>query len=1041
MRKLIKYAIMILLLMSFISCFPKDDSETIGSFLEITVTGNYYNEVTGELTTQEEELRAVVNLYQLEGATKVEGGGYFPSDGGILFSTETGFDISPVNTGTGTAHVNGFIAKGPFEEGATVSIALIDENMNRIEIDQEFISDLEGATDDISEFSINLPATEDVDIEVNLNSLTFLQTERMYWLIENENMSFYEAYLKSKEEVLSLVNIETSIEDFPDFEEMDIREDGDGNAILFLANTLLTAKDSSTKQEDTLLQQVIQQLKENGSILNENISDYLAQRFANLDFETIRQMLINFFQNQGQTVNIPAPTNFLDDDNDLIINRLDISLIQPRGEILVDPNNPTQGSFEWTKVAFPPQMNKTVSYAFELSEHPYFLPQLTYYAEIPQSPPGNQTVVIGNIDPSNFTLGKKYFWRVATIVNGHQKRWAAATSFIPVPVNNPPIGEIKTLNGEFLPTRQVVINNTQINGADTMSFAVNGIPVVVDEDFELFRRIVLPEGNASYTISAQFTNTSGTHTPTSILVNLNQDVPPSGSFNLNGGATETLINGVILDLTGELTVNDPNDGIKYAFMMKFSNESVADLENQPWIPFRSIHIMELAGNIGTNTIYARFANSQGVYDAQASITLVQTQTLNLYVDPGLKIEVGHDFDATTPADPMNVDISKPYFSKTDDQGNIIPHEINIKPGSIIYLTISDSSQYVFNGWSNDTGYTTPSAYTYFIYHYTVGSSDVSMYATSVQAPQWVLTHTLTDHVGVVNSVTFTQDDKIVSGGLDSSIVREFDGTNWIPMHNLSTSGGIINDLAVSLDSAHIVTGLDGGTLSIWDWDGSSSYIETVINNLGYSISSLDIDSNSDKIVVAYDMNLACWEDFGSGWIEYTTPTTNTSIIYSVDISSNDDTGVITGDADNNIIEWEVLTSLVPINTITGHTNEVYDVVYGNVDGNLIVSGGADQTIRIWVYNGNFWMETFTLSGLPAVVNSVDINSIDSEIVAGLSDGSIIVSENTGIDWIIKTILTGHTSVVNSVSYSADDTKIVSGSDDMSVRVWEYTNNY
>ncbi len=1007
--------------------------------MEITVTGTYYNEITGDTTTGEEELRAVINLYEIERGGRVVGGGYFPNGGGILFNSSSGFDASaPTVSGSGTAHVNGFIAKGPFTEGSQVSITLIDEDMNRIEIDSEFISDLQGETDNLSEFSIELPATEDVDININLNSMTFLQTERMYWLIENENMSFYEAYIKSKEEILSMFNIETNVDEFPDFEQMDIREEGDGNAILFIANSMLTEVDGTDKQDETLLQKVLQQIKENGAVLNENIGDFIAQRFSNLDFNAIRQLLINYFQSQGQNVNIPNPDIFLDDDNDLIINGLDISIIRPRGEIIIDPYNPPQGAFEWTKVLLPPQIDKTISYAFEISENPYFIPHLTFSTEIPQSPPGNPTVVIDNIDLSNFTMGHVYYWRVAVKIDGERKRWSAATSFIPVSTNSQPTGEIKTLNGEYLPTRQVVIDNTQVLGANKMSFAVNGTPVVVDEDFELFRRIILPEWSGTYTISAQFNSPYGTHTPPDIVVDLNHDVDPSGSFNINGGATNTLINQVILDLTGDLT-DDPNDGIKYAYMMKFSNVSIDDLDNQPWMPFRSIHFMELAGNDGQNTIYARFANARTTYDTQTSINIVPTQTLNLYIEEGLRIDVGHDLDGDTTINPNNIDIMSPFFPKIDDQGSVLPHEIKVQPGSIIYLFVNDSNQYQFTNW--DTKYTVPTGYEGY-YHYTVVNEDITMYAQSEEAPLYVYSQSLYDHTGAVKTAMFTPDGKIVSGGDGSAIVWEFNGTNWTNSHTLDSSGITVNDLDANLDSTSIITGRSDNSLSLWLWDSLDGfYSNNSLSTYDYPINAVLLDSNANQIILGYDINVVFWEeDIINGWQEILSLNNHTDAVNTLDIRS-DDIQVVSGGSDNNIIIWEYTTSWEYKETLPGHTNAVTSVVYGNQNENMIVSGGLDQSVRIWTYDSVNWQLTHTIDNLPAGVNSVDIRSDDMQIVAGLNDNSIMIWNLEGGNWVEKTPIVGHTGPVNSVAYNpSNDYMILSASEDFNVLVWEYIFN-
>jgi hypothetical protein len=689
MKKYIKYIIMIILFIFLMSC-SIFNGKVVGSFIEVTVTGTYYNEVTGEMTTEEEELKAIVNLYALDKGTKAQDGGYFPGGGGIVYSSSSGFDTSaPTISGSGTAHVNGFIAKGPYSIGSVVSIALIDEDMNRIEIGSEFIDQLKTETDSLSEFSIDLPATEDANIEINLNALSFLQTERMYELIENQGLSFYEAYVQSKEEILLLVNLENGIKDFKDFEKMDLRRDNESNSVMLLANSILAGTDPVTKQGGSLLQNVLQQIKENGAIIDESIGDLIADNLANLNINEILQNLSDFF---GGGVELPQPQDFMDDDNDGVVNRFDAELVNPVGEILTeDTGNPPDGSFKWTRVSTPDGVGRKVGYRLQLSANPYFDPQYTAEVDLPPDSGAGNYYTFDAIDVSNFVADEVYYWRVKALVlvptgiddfEIIDKSWSGSTSFIPRLYldSSAPTGTISALNGVTLPTRQVIIDNTQIIGADTMSFNIVGYPDLSIDNvpYELFRRILLPtdggSGPESFIIEATFSNNAGTLPTQTLNVTVNTAQNPNGSFIINKDSNETINPKVMLDLSD----------ISYAYKMRFSNDG-NNFSN--WVPFRTKFPWVLFDSPGDQTVSAEFANSYGfnIQDITADINLVNTNMINLTISDDFRVIVGHDLDSDQNYDFENSDIQKLYLPTS--VYNNTPHQIRFKPETTVYFKI------------------------------------------------------------------------------------------------------------------------------------------------------------------------------------------------------------------------------------------------------------------------------------------------------------------------------------------------------------------
>ncbi len=681
MKKIIRLfliAIFIVAMIIPLSC-NKDEPQIVGSYLEITIRGQYYNENTGETTTEEEELKAIINLYPIEDG-RVNTGGTFssPGSGGILYSSNLGFDNTEFSDGT--AHVNGFISKGPMEEGATVELALIDENMNRVEIDPEFVSDIQSATDQLSEFSIDLPATDDVDIEINVNALTTLQVERMYDLID-EGMSFYDAHLQSKEEVLALIDLQSDADLIEDFEKLDIREDSESNGALLMASAMLCESSTQTKdkQSGTLLQQIIDEMIENdGEILDEGLSDTMKDVWLNTDATQLMSMLQAYLENQGHTgFNIPNPEQFMDHDGDGIINMFDFGLIEPIGQI----TDPPYGGFQWQDFSVPGHPELNVEYILQISSNPYFHPMKSLPPII-----GIQNNSFSIDNPSGVIQpGTNYYWRVAPIINGQPRRWVASSSFI---FRNPinaiePSGDISALTGDTTPTRQFIIDNALIEGASQMRFSLGDnifdpetSPHEIWRPFQLYQGWLLPPGNGTHTIYAEFSNTIGTY-QTSFDVTLDTASEPTGTFTVNGTLSKTVYPRVIIDASN----------IENAFKMRFSTNGTFDTFDERWRLYQKYIVFDIPldefNSDDTITITGQFANSATSEPVQKEVVVSNnpyyTVRLNIEDAVGILIKVVIDWNNDSTIDQAG-DITHTYSSMN------APHYIRVEQGQLIQIT-------------------------------------------------------------------------------------------------------------------------------------------------------------------------------------------------------------------------------------------------------------------------------------------------------------------------------------------------------------------
>lgn len=125
---------------------------------------------------------------------------------------------------------------------------------------------------------------------VNINLLTQLEYERVLQLVEDDSMSVSEAKKQAKKEILKSFFYN---EDDLDFEDLNIFENTDGDALL-LAVSILILADNSEAELTELLYDISEDMR-NGKIENDSIRAVIADRAAfKLDLEGIRKNILNW---------------------------------------------------------------------------------------------------------------------------------------------------------------------------------------------------------------------------------------------------------------------------------------------------------------------------------------------------------------------------------------------------------------------------------------------------------------------------------------------------------------------------------------------------------------------------------------------------------------------------------------------------------------------------------------------------------------------------------------------------------------------------
>lgn len=251
----------------------------------------------------------------------------------------------------GPYSITGNIQKGPFISGSSITIQELDDNL-----DPTGISYQTTTSDDFGTFSlgshivsryveviatgfyfdevagslsaanITLRAISDLSIseDVNVNILTTLEKDRIKYLIVNEGLTFTAARTQAEAEVLSIFNI--SGDNISTFDQMDISQDGNSNAIL-LAISVVLQGDNTVAELSELTSKINLDIKEDGNLDSSTFIDEIRNNGINLFMDAVRFNLDNRYESLGLTVTIPRFEDYVDSDGDGTINVNDDDIV------------------------------------------------------------------------------------------------------------------------------------------------------------------------------------------------------------------------------------------------------------------------------------------------------------------------------------------------------------------------------------------------------------------------------------------------------------------------------------------------------------------------------------------------------------------------------------------------------------------------------------------------------------------------------------------------------------------------------------------
>ena len=245
--------------------------------------------------------------------------------------------------------VSGNVQKGPFAQGTAITIQALDESLNPTgqnystttyddfgafsigsQIESRYVeivangyyyNEVAGA---LSKSQITLRSISDLSEEgnTNINLLTTLESDRIRWLVTNEDMEVADARRQAEQEIYDVFHIPLEVGD-SGFDKADISKAGDGNAVLLAISA--TLQGSRTEAElSELIAKISSELQNTGTLGKSDLAEQIRVGGMGLDYKQIASNLEGRYSQLGLSgYVIPPFEDFLDINGNGVIDRDD----------------------------------------------------------------------------------------------------------------------------------------------------------------------------------------------------------------------------------------------------------------------------------------------------------------------------------------------------------------------------------------------------------------------------------------------------------------------------------------------------------------------------------------------------------------------------------------------------------------------------------------------------------------------------------------------------------------------------------------------
>ncbi len=250
-----------------------------------------------------------------------------------------------------------------------------------------------------------------------------------------------------------------------------------------------------------------------------------------------------------------------------------------------------------------------------------------------------------------------------------------------------------------------------------------------------------------------------------------------------------------------------------------------------------------------------------------------------------------------------------------------------------------------------------------------------------------LTHpSLVGHVGVVSSVAFSPNDRMLATGSWDATVRIWSTEHRTCVQRLDGHTGRVEDVSFSTDGGYVLTCSADRTARLWRAD-----------------TGLEV------------------QRFGGS------PSPLRSAVLSPDGRR-----VLTGSGsvDGTVRIWDRATGTV-IRQLQGHANPISSLAFSS-DGRHVLTGALDNTARLWDPDSGRQLVRFAQATIG--VNNAAFSPDSALVVTGTCGGQAWLWD-TATGAVVRPLL-GHRGWVSSVAFSPDGKRVVTGSFDHTADLWD-----
>ena len=237
-------------------------------------------------------------------------------------------DDEEVSTKEAIRDLQGYVQKGPFINGTTITVSELDQKLvatgknfttqttdnkgsfglEEVKLQSNFVQLIANGFyfDEVvgknSVAPLTLFALADIsDVSsVNINLLSHLEKDRVIYLMQEEAKSFATAKKQAQQEVLAIFGIKK--DDMVASERLDISQEGDDNAILLAVSVILQGYDGNVANLSGLLADVSRDIKADGTLDDSSLGSAFINNAIYLNVGSIRKNIADRYQELGDAV-------------------------------------------------------------------------------------------------------------------------------------------------------------------------------------------------------------------------------------------------------------------------------------------------------------------------------------------------------------------------------------------------------------------------------------------------------------------------------------------------------------------------------------------------------------------------------------------------------------------------------------------------------------------------------------------------------------------------------------------------------------------